>query len=101
MPLYPQQTPPSSLRPDSPPPLPHPLHPASILLEPLAQIHLRLLPLLAILEAVEVVLDAVVLAALFKLCLLLFCFFEARGAGAPAACHGHEAVGVGDGAGVL
>ena len=89
------------LRTHPPPPLAHPSHPTPILIKPLAQIDLRLLPLLAVLEPVEVVLDAVVLPPLLELGLLLLCLFDARGAGAPAARHGDEAVFVGDGAGVL
>jgi hypothetical protein len=89
------------LRTHPPPPLAHPSHPAPILFEPLAQVDLGLLPLLTVLEAVEVVLDAIVLPPLLELGLLLLCLFDTRGACAPAARDGDEAVFVGDGAGVL
>lgn len=89
------------LRTHPPPPLAHPRHPAPILLEPLAQVDLGLLPLLAVLEAVEVVLDAVVLPPLLELGFLLLGLLDARGARAPAARHRDEAVFVGDGARVL
>jgi hypothetical protein len=89
------------LRTHSPPPLAHPSHSTPILLKSFAQINLRLLPLLAVLEPVEVVLDAVVLPPLLELGLLLLRLFDARRARTPTARHGDEAVFVGDGAGVL
>lgn len=89
------------LRPHSPPPLAHSFHPPPILLKPLPQIDLGLLPLLAVLEPVEVILDTVVLAPLFQLRLLLLCFFQACGACTSAAGHGYETIFVRYGAGVF
>jgi hypothetical protein len=86
------------LRPHSPPPSPHLLHPPSILLEPLLQQALRLLPLLPILEAVEVIFNTPMSLPLLHFLCLGFCFFESSWARTSAARYGDEAVFVGDGA---
>jgi hypothetical protein len=87
-----------TLRPYRPSPHPHILHPPPVLLEPSLQQALRLLPLLPILEAVEVIFNTPMSLPLLHFLCLGFCFFESSWARTPAARYGDEAVFVGDGA---
>lgn len=81
-------------------PLPHLHDPLAIPFEAPPQLTLLLLPLLAVLEPVKVVLDAILLLAFLELVALLLGLLEAcRRSGAPAAASdGDEAVFVGNGA---